>query len=509
MARIIYEGDDMRDRLIKGINKLTKVIGHTIGPVGHNVLLNNNGGVPSVTNDGITVAQAFSLPDEVENLGVTIIRTVSARTAELAGDGTSTSCVLANSMLNQGKKLFRKSLFGGITDRKALKKGMDLAVDNINRLLERYAKKIESYEDVCNVATVSSNNDDFVGKLVADAYEKIGLDGVLSVDRVNHDGTYVQINEGYKIDKGYSDSVFINDKDKQTVNYSNGVFVLICPNKLSISKDFIKLLENIIKENKSLLIICDEPDTSVKAALLQNKISSCIVSCPGVQSFKQEIIEDITVFIGGIPSFDGNTIGYCGGFKSELTKTMLFGPGNSKENIDERVEILRSRLDDKKGTFHDSVLKDRMGALNGKMAVLFVGAKTSIERGELYDRIDDATRAVISSMDMGIVAGAGYTYFKLFEDMECREGDADVRKGFEIVRKSLMEPLKCICDNANYPFGEVLKQMRKGLVFDAKTSCFNDQKSNRIYDPAKVIKVSVENAVSVTSTVLLANHLLY
>ena len=514
MSRKIITGNDMRKKLISGVNKLTGCVSSTLGPNGMDVIIHNHAGQPNVTNDGVTVANALDFEDPIENLGASIVKSISQKTCDLAGDGTTTSCILANAMLNEGKKIMMKGIFGRRTDPIKIKLGMNMAVGEINRYLSSQSRPISSNEDILKIAVVSSNNDAEIGGMIAEAYEKVTTEGVLTVERVYSPKTTVEIQEGYKIEKGYSNPEFINDKKNKTVSYGDGVYVLICPDKLEVTDEFIKIISDTINKKKGLLVICDEPSPEVYKFYNSNKnnplLKMCIVACPGVETFKTELIEDMKVFVGGVVNSEGNILGYIDSFVSEHNKTTMRGGKGTPEEISERVEILRSRMDDKKPKYHDSILKDRMGWLSAKIAVMYVGAKSLIERGQLYDRIDDATRAVRSAIEEGTVIGGGYTFVKMHNQIKCSSDDRDVIKGFNIVRNSLLAPLEIICKNSSVGFKTIKDTItHTSYMFNMKTKQYEDVGDCQIFDPTKVIRVSIENAVSVCSTILLSETLIF
>ena len=504
----IYVGKDMRDKLVLGVNKLANIVGSTIGPLGRDVIINNNGSLPSVTNDGITVASAFNLEDEVENLGVEIVRSISAKTNEQAGDGTTTSCILADSMLKLGCEYLDKN---NNTNPINIKKGMQLAVDNANEIINSISKPLENYEDFYNIARISANNDNEIGKMIADTYVKIGKNGILTVERVHSNETFVEIQDGYKISSGFLPVSTITDKIKNIIEYKNGVHIMLCPNKLELSKD---LYEKVLplansKENlESVLIVCSNIDEDVINLIRSNKLRVCLISWPGVEGHQNDLFEDLSVYIDAKPIYNSNVIGYCDSFKSEHNKTVLINGKGTKESIEERIEILKLRLDDKKPKYHNMGLLDRIGYLSAKIAIMHLGAKSLIERGELYDRVEDAVKAVKSSIELGILPGASYTFIKLYNELKCTDKNKDIINGFNIVKKSLIEPFNKICKNAGINSKSILKNI-DNQIYDVKNNKYMKLEDCNIYDPANVIKMSIQNAVSVTSMILLSDSLIF
>ena len=509
--RKVYTGDDMRDRMMCGIHKLAEIVGSTIGPFGHDVIINNLGQLPSVTNDGISVAQAFDCEDDVENLAVDLIRSVSAKTNEKCGDGTTTSIVLSDAMLEEASWVLRENPNVNVYD---LKAGMNLAMADIDESLDGMVRNISTNEDIFNVARISANNNDEIGRTIADAYQEIGLDGVLAIERVYSPSTHVEIQKGYRMDKGYIDPVFINDKLRNVCEYDEGSYVLMCPGRLDLTRDFYEGIAPLVTKDKreSLLIVCTDPDGAFTKMKQQNGLRMCIVTWKGSGDSLLENLEDLSVFADGKPAFQGCYLGYAKGFRSEHNKTTVFEGRGTREQVQERINVLRSRLDPKKPRFHDVLLNDRIGYLDGKIGIIHLGAKSLLERGELYDVYEDATKAVKSAIEGGIVPGASHAYLSLSKKLGDRKQFASRAHelGHGIVRKSLDKPFRLICGNAGIDHSEVLARLeRPNAMYDVKRDRYLSLGECDIYEPRNVVRYAVSNAISVCSTIILANNLIY
>ena len=511
-ARKILKGQELRDRLISGIQKLTETVSVTLGPKGSNVLINNPNSQPHVTNDGITVATAFNLQDEIENMAVNIVRSISSKTCQEAGDGTTTSIILANKMLQEGNKAIRNRWYSKDVDMSKFKKGMNKALEDVNSKIKAIATQVTDVEQIKNIATISANNDEKIGSMIADAYKQIGLKGVLAVEMSYAKNTTVEITNGYKVEKGFSDRMFVTDAKENIVLYKNAK-VLICPKQLKFNDDLYKLFAECSKNKQPLLIVCDEVDSTIYKILHDSKesLKSCVIGCPGISNHKADIIEDFSIYVNAIITFDNNFLGNCDSFKAHNDKTLVncgVNPDND-HRISERIEILRKRIDPKKPTFDASVLMDRIGFLEGKMATMFVGANSDIEKKELWDRIDDATKAVKASIEMGTVNGGGYTLNYLYEILYGNKINRSFDMGYNIVIDSLIEPVRCLCKNSNVRFKDVSEMMNNGFVYDAKNKKYIAKNENIILDPAKVLISAITNAVSVTSMILSSQTLLF
>ncbi len=515
MNKRIISGDEMRRGMISGINKLTELVSSTIGPHGRNVLIDNHNTVPKVTNDGITVINSYCSDDAIEDMGIKLAREISKKTHFDAGDGTTSSCVLANAMLLNGKDVVSNKFFGKRTNVLDMKNGMKLAVEEARRIIKNNSKKIDTYDDILNIATVASNNDKKLGKMFADAYRELGFDGVINVEKVHSNETYIEIKKGYTVEKGYTDPMFINDKKAKTVVFGEkrkkSVNVLICPDGLKADKNFYEILQRVNQANEFLLIFCNDVDESVLNLYSTNirnniKLNMAVVGLPGIQTHKAEMSEDLAIYTDAKLCYGTNLLGSCESFVINHNKTIIVGGAGSDESVKERIDVLYSRMDDKQPHYHNDTLKDRIGWLRGSIGRLYVGAQTNVEQDELFDRIDDTVKAIRAAIEEGVVPGAGYTYKEIVRNMSIDSDNRDIVKGFNIVRDSLMAPLKCVCDNANVNFGNIYKNMlNNDSVYDAKERVFNDIRDNKIVEPAKVVRCAIENAVSVTSIILTSN----
>lgn len=505
--RIIVEKKEMFEKLVSGINKLSDVCGGTLGPNGRNVLINNKSGQPNVTNDGITVANAFELEDPIENLGMMMVRSVSSKTCDQAGDGTTTSIILSASMLNEAVKHIDNGC-----NPLDIKKGMYIANDAVRDYVKGNAITVENRDQVFDIARISGNNDDKIGKIISDIYDKIGGEGIITIERTHTDEPYVDIHEGYKIDKGFSNSAFINDKEKQQVKYSGTTMVFIATDGLSSYELVLPLIEQCKKDNVPLIILAEDVDPTLYTIYSNNKeLKMCISGLPSYGDMQKEYIDDICIMTNAQHDKSGKFfVGVCDGFISTKDFTTMVIKNADEDKVRERINILKAQLDPKKPKFHNIIMSERIGRMAGKIAIIYVGAKSMIERGELYDRFEDSVQATKAALSEGILPGGGYTFCKMNRDLKIKDKNSDVQAGIDVVINALLSPFKVLCDNSGVDNVQILNKMRRTKFgYNAKTKKMVDMISDGVIDPAKVIRLSVENSVSVVSTIITTETLIF
>lgn len=509
---------EAREALLKGANALADAVKVTLGPKGRNVLLRREYGSHYVTKDGVTVAKEIRLKDQIEDMGCTVVRDVASKTNDEAGDGTTTSVVLAQAMLSEGMKL----LASGI-DPIELKKGMlDKANVMLNILQNDMAIKVENnFDKIKQIATVSANGDEKIGSLIAEAMEKVTTDGVIVVDSAKGVDTSIEVVDGMKIDRGYSSPYFITDLSKNICELDDP-YILITDKKLNRNQDLIPLLEMINQKNKSLLIIAESVDGELLQTLIMNKMRGvlkvAVMKAPGFGDLRKALLEDIAILTGGTLVSDDygvkleelveDNLGRADKVTIKKDDTIIVGGKGKTEEINNRVESIRAQIETEKSEHNKTQLKERAGKLSGGVAVLYIGASSEIEQKEIKDRVDDALCATKAAVESGYVAGGGVTLIRMANrSVELDKSYSnDYWAGWELVEKAAEAPLKTICDNAGVSGDVVISRIMEhdsdSYGYDARTEQYGDMIESGIIDPVKVIHCSLSNAVSVASTIL-------
>ena len=515
MAKEILFNIDARDQLKKGIDTLANAVKVTLGPKGRNVIIEKKFGAPHITKDGVTVAKEVELADAYQNTGAQLVKEVASKTGDDAGDGTTTATVLAQAIVAEGLK----NVTAGASPMD-IKRGIDKAVAKVVESIKNQAETVgDNYEKIEQVATVSSNNDPVIGKLIADAMRKVSKDGVITIEEAKGTDTTIGVVEGMQFDRGYLSAYFVTNTEKMECVMENP-YILIYDKKISNLKDFLPILEPAVQTGRPLLVIAEDVDSEALTTLVVNRLRSqlkiCAVKAPGFGDRRKEMLEDIAILTGGVViseekglKLEQATIEMLGtAEKVTITKdntTIVNGAGD-KENIKERCEQIKAQIAATKSDYDREKLQERLAKLSGGVAVLYVGAASEVEMKEKKDRVDDALRATRAAIEEGIVPGGGVAYIRALESLEGLEGDnADETTGIHIIKRAIEEPLRQICANAGKEGAVVVQKVREGkgdFGYNARTDVYENLHAAGVVDPAKVTRVALENAASIAGMFL-------
>ena len=515
MAKEILFNIDARDQLKKGIDTLANAVKVTLGPKGRNVIIEKKFGAPHITKDGVTVAKEVELADAYQNTGAQLVKEVASKTGDDAGDGTTTATVLAQAIVAEGLK----NVTAGASPMD-IKRGIDKAVAKVVESIKAQAETVgDNYEKIEQVATVSSNNDPIIGKLIADAMRKVSKDGVITIEEAKGTDTTIGVVEGMQFDRGYLSAYFVTNTEKMECVMENP-YILIYDKKISNLKDFLPILEPAVQTGRPLLVIAEDVDSEALTTLVVNRLRSqlkiCAVKAPGFGDRRKEMLEDIAILTGGVViseekglKLEQATIEMLGSAeKVTITKdntTIVNGAGD-KQNIKERCEQIRAQIATTKSDYDKEKLQERLAKLSGGVAVLYVGAASEVEMKEKKDRVDDALRATRAAIEEGIVPGGGVTYIRALDALEGMKGDnADETTGIEIIKRAIEEPLRQIVANAGKEGAVVVQKVREGkgdFGYNARTDVYENLHAAGVVDPAKVTRVALENAASIAGMFL-------
>ena len=514
MAKEIKFGEEARSSLLNGINKLADTVKVTLGPKGRNVVL-DKGGTPLITNDGVTIAKEITLDDKFENMGASLVKQVSIKTNDVAGDGTTTATVLAQSMVKEGVK----NIAAG-ADPMAIKRGMDKTLDVSIKEIEKISSKVEGKEDIARVASISANNDE-VGELIADAMEKVSTDGVITLEESRTSNTEIEVVEGMQFNKGVVSPYMIKDKEKQETIVEDP-YILITDKKISNFKEILPIVEQTMQENKKLFIICDDIEGEALSTIVLNNVSGILditaVKAPETGEYRASLLEDIAILTGGkvvkndlkeeLKDITIDMLGRAKQIKTNKDSTIIVDGLGNKKDIKTRIdEIKRQIASDAIGSNVKLQLQERLAKLAGGVAVIKVGATTEVEMKEKKLRIEDALAATKAAVEEGIVAGGGTAYVDIIPNVSkvvSKLDDAE-KVGGNIVLKALETPLKQIAINAGDEPAIIFDKVASsnvGIGYNAANGELVDMKTNGIVDPAKVTRTALENAVSVSKMIL-------
>ena len=514
MAKEIKFGEDARKKLLDGVNKLADTVKVTLGPKGRNVVLDKSFGAPLITNDGVTIAKEIELDDPFENMGARLVKEVSTKTNDVAGEGTTTATLLAQSMIKEGVK---NVAAGG--DPMAIKRGMDKAVEAATLGLKEISSVVNGKEDIARVASISANNDE-IGNLISEAMEKVSKDGVITIEESKTSNTELSVVEGMQFDKGYVSPYMVTDTEKMEAIIDNP-YILITDKKISNIQEILPLLENLMQSSGKLVIICDDIESEALSTLILNKLRGVLnvvaVKAPGYGDKRKEMLQDIAILTGGevITSDLGlelkdttiEQLGRAKQIKVQKENTIIVDGLGDKEKISERVNQIKAQLAEEKSEYETEKLQERLAKIAGGVAVIGVGAATEIEMKEKKLRIEDALSATRAAVEEGIVAGGGTAYVNIIPKVEKVMEDLkdDEKLGAKIVLKALEEPVKQIAVNAGLEPAVILEKVKQspvGTGFNAKDEVYVDMKKAGIVDPTKVSRSALQNAASVASMVL-------
>jgi chaperonin GroEL len=524
MAKDIFFNIKAREALKKGVDELSNAVKVTLGPSGRNVIIDKSYGSPIITKDGVTVAKEVELRDPAENMGAQMVKEVASKTSELAGDGTTTATVLAQAIFTTGLK----NVTAGANPMD-LKRGIDKAVAEVISSLKKQTKKIgDSLEKIEQVASVSANNDIFIGKMIAEAMTKVKKEGVITIEEAKGIETTVKVVEGMQFDRGYISPYFITDTEKMEAVYENP-YVLIYDKKISIMKDLLPLLEKVVQTGRPLIIISEDVEGEALATLVVNKIRGSLkvaaIKAPGFGDRRKEMLEDIAVLTGGMViseekgyKLEDATLQYLGeAEKITIDKdntTIVSGKGK-KSDIEGRVNQIKAQIGTTTSDYDKEKLQERLAKLAGGVAVIYVGAASEVEMKEKKDRFDDALHATRAAIEEGIIPGGGVGYIRAISAIEKMKGDNDDETtGIMIVKRALEEPLRQIVENAGLDGAVVAQKVKEGkddFGYNARTEKYENLFKSGVIDPTKVSRVALENAASIagmllTTECVLATH---
>ncbi|MBR3153283.1 MAG: chaperonin GroEL [Clostridia bacterium] len=514
MAKEIKYGEDARKAMLDGINKLADTVKVTLGPKGRNVVLDKSFGAPLITNDGVTIAKEIELENPYENMGAGLVKEVSIKTNDVAGDGTTTATVLAQKMIKEGIKNIAA---GG--DPMAIKRGMDKATGVVVDELKKISSEVDGKEDIARVASISANNEE-IGSLIADAMEKVSKDGVITIEESKTSNTEVKVVEGMQFDKGYISPYMVTDTEKMETVMENP-YILITDKKISNIQEILPLLEQLMSQSGKLVIIADDIEGEALSTLILNKLRGVLnvvaVKAPSFGDSRKDILQDIAVLTGGEVITDDlgldlkdtqiTSLGRAKQVKVQKENTIIVGGAGDKAELDARVKQIRANIADTTSEYDKEKLQERLAKICGGVAVIEVGAATEVEMKEKKLRIEDALSATKAAVEEGIVSGGGTAYINVIPAVQelLSKTEEDEKIGVKIVLKALEEPVRQIAENAGLEGAIILekvKESKAGIGFDAKNEEYVDMKKKGIVDPTKVTRSAIQNAESIASMIL-------
>jgi chaperonin GroEL len=519
MAKEIIYSMESRQSLVAGVNKLANAVRATLGPKGRNVIIEKKFGAPLVTKDGVTVAKEIELKDKRENIGAQLLKEVASKTSDVAGDGTTTATVLAQAMIVEGIKALGSGV--NVMD---LKKGIDKAVDAVIKEIKSMSKPVEG-KAVEQVATVSANNDEEIGKLIAEAMEKVGKDGVITVEESKTMDTTLEVVEGMQFDRGYLSPYFVTDAERMEAVLED-CYILAHEKKISSMKDLLPVLEQIAKAGKPLLLIAEDVEGEALATLVVNKLRGtlqvCAVKAPGFGDRRKRMLEDIAILTGGtcitedlglkLENLEIKDLGRAKKIVVDKDNTTIVEGAGKAEAIEGRVKQIRKEIEETTSDYDREKLQERLAKLVGGVAVIKVGAATEAELKEKKARVEDAVHATKAAVEEGVVSGGGVPYLRALPALEKMEGSDDFIAGVKIVKKALEEPLKQIANNAGVEGSIVVENVKKEkgcYGFNARTEKYEDLYKSGILDPAKVVRTALQNAASAAGTLLTTEAMIF
>ncbi len=515
MAKELKFNIEARDLLKSGVDILADAVKVTLGPKGRNVILDKKFGAPQITKDGVTVAREIEIEDAFENMGAQMVKEVASKTADDAGDGTTTATVLAQSIIEVGLK----NVTAGANPMD-LKRGADLAVKKVIDNLKSQSRNIgDQNEKIEQVAKISANNDAAIGKLIAEAMEKVKKEGVITVEEAKGTETTVEVVEGMQFDRGYISPYFITDADKMETTLENP-YILLHDKKISTMKDLLPILEATSQDGRPLLIIAEDVDGEALATLVVNKLRGSLkiaaVKAPGFGDRRKEMLEDIAILTGGTVITDekglkleSTTLEMLGGTEKvtiDKENTTIVNGAGGQDNINARVKQIKKQIDLTTSDYDKEKLQERLAKLSGGVAVLYIGAASEMEMKEKKDRVDDALSATRAAIEEGIIPGGGVAYLRTLKDLEKLKGEnEDQDTGIQIIKRALEEPIRQIVENAGIEGAIVVQKVREGkddYGYNARTDKYENLLETGVIDPTKVVRIALENAASIAGMLL-------
>ncbi|MFA5011208.1 MAG: chaperonin GroEL [Ignavibacteria bacterium] len=514
-AKIISFDTEARSALLKGVDKLANAVKVTLGPKGRNVIIDKKFGAPTVTKDGVTVAKEIELEDPIENMGAQMVKEVASKTSDIAGDGTTTATVLAQSLFKEGLK----NVTGGANPMD-LKRGIDFAVEELVKGLKELSQPIKENKEIAQVGSISANNDPTIGKLIADAMDKVGKDGVITVEEAKGTDTNLDVVEGMQFDRGYLSPYFVTNADNMEAELEDPL-ILIHDKKISTMKDLLPILEKVAQQGRSLLIIAEDLEGEALATLVVNKLRGTLkiaaVKAPGFGDRRKAMLEDIAILTNGTViseeqgyKLENATVSYLGTAKRVVidkdNTTIVEGAGKN-EDIKKRINEIKAQIEKTTSDYDKEKLQERLAKLSGGVAVLKIGAATEVEMKEKKARVEDALHATRAAVEEGIVPGGGVALLRVTNKLDkIKNTNQDIMLGVNIVRRAIEEPIRQIVFNAGEEGSVIVNKVKEGkggYGYNAATEEYEDLVKAGVIDPTKVTRVALENAASVAALLLM------
>ncbi len=514
MAKQIIFSDEARHALMRGVDQLADTVKITLGPKGKNVVLSKSYGSPVITNDGVTIAKEIDLKDPYEDMGAKLVKEVATKTQDVAGDGTTTATLLAQAILHKGMK----NITVGANPIE-IRRGIDRATEAVVKTIKGMSEEVKTKEKITQVATISANNDEVIGNLISDAMDKVGASGVITVEEAKSMETSLEVVEGMQLDKGYISPYMVTDKEGMEILFENPL-ILLYDKKISAMKEFIPVLEAVVKENKPLLIIAEDVDGEALATIviniLRGTLRVCAIKAPGFGDERKEILEDIAALTGGkvisedmgmkLENTQLSDLGSAKKIRVNKDKTIIIEGQGKKDDLQRRIAIIEGRIKIEESEYKITDLKKRLGKLSGGVAVINVGAATETELKEKKMRIDDALNATKAAIEEGVVAGGGIALLRAAKELDNLSLEGDQMIGVDIIRRAIEEPVKQIAENAGKEGSVVVEKLKSetnpNMGYDAKTDAYVDMIEAGIIDPVKVVRTALQNAASIAALML-------
>ncbi len=512
-AKMISYGSYAREHMLKGVNTLANAVKVTLGPKGRNVVLEKSFGSPTVTKDGVTVAKEIELTDKFENMGAQMVKEVASKTSDVAGDGTTTATVLAQAVYAEGQKLVAAG-----ANPMALKRGIDKAVETVVGELKKMSTPTKDKKEITQVGAISANNDRMIGELISEAMEKVGKEGVITVEEAKSMETTLDIVEGMQFDRGYLSPYFVTNAEKMEVVLEDP-FILLHEKKVSNMKDLLPLLEEVARAGRPLLIIAEDVDGEALATLIVNKLRGTLqvaaVKAPGFGDRRKAILQDIAVLTGGqvisedlgvkLESIKTNDLGKCKTVRIDKDNTTIVDGAGERKALEGRMKQIRTQIEETTSDYDREKLQERLAKLVGGVAVINIGAATETEMKEKKARVEDALNATRAAVEEGIVCGGGVALVRCIAALDNVDADGDTKAGVNILKRALEEPLRQIAENAGHEGSVVLRKVLEGkddYGFNAADATYENLIASGVIDPTKVVRFAVQNAASVAALML-------
>jgi len=512
-AKMICYSSQAREKMLKGVNVLADAVKVTLGPKGRNVVIDKSFGSPTVTKDGVTVAKEITVEDKFENMGAQMVREVASKTSDVAGDGTTTATVLAQAIYGEGQKLVAAG-----TNPMAIKRGLDKGAVALVAELKKMSKAIKGKNEIVQVGSISANNDEMVGKLISEAMDKVGKEGVITVEEAKSMETTLDVVEGMQFDRGYVSPYFITDPEKMEAQLEDP-YILIFEKKISAMKDLVPILESVAQSGRPLLIIAEDIEGEALATLIVNKLRGTLkaaaVKAPGFGDRRKAMLEDIGVLTGGqvisedlglkLENVTLSDLGRCKHVRIDKDNTTLIDGAGKKTDIEGRINQIRAQVEETTSDYDREKLQERLAKLVGGVAVIHIGAATETEMKEKKARVEDALNATRAAVEEGIVAGGGVALLRCIEALSTLKVSGEEKAGIGLLKRALQEPLRNIAQNAGQEGSVVVNAVLEGkdaYGFNAETGAYEDLLKAGVIDPTKVVRFALQNAVSVAGLML-------